>query len=44
VPLEDVKRGNNITQELRKLITPQPAKAASKTPADQKKLNLSFAR
>jgi pilus assembly protein CpaE len=44
VPLEDVKRGNNITQELRKLIAPQTAKAASKAPADQKKLSLSFAR
>jgi pilus assembly protein CpaE len=44
VPLDEVKRGNKITQELRKLIAPQPAKAAAKAPADNKKLNLSYAR
>jgi pilus assembly protein CpaE len=44
VPLEEVKRGNNITQELRKLIAPPTSKAVSKTPADQKKLDLSLAR
>ena len=44
VPLEEVKRGNNITQELRKLIAPQTPKAAGKAPADQKKLSLSLAR
>jgi pilus assembly protein CpaE len=44
VPLDEVKRGNKITQELRRLIAPQPAKAATKAPADSKKLNLSYAR
>jgi pilus assembly protein CpaE len=44
VPLEEVKAGNRITQELRKLIAPQPAKAGQKAPSDQKKLKLSFAR
>jgi pilus assembly protein CpaE len=44
VPLEEVKAGNKITQELRRLIAPQPAKAGQKTPSDQKKLKLSFAR
>jgi pilus assembly protein CpaE len=44
VPLDEVKRGNKITQELRKLIAPQPMRAAAKPAADQKKLNLSYAR
>ncbi len=44
VPLEEVKAGNKITQELRRLIAPQPAKAGQKAPSDQKKLKLSFAR
>jgi pilus assembly protein CpaE len=44
VPLDEVKPGNKITQELRKLITPQPAKASPKAPAGEKKLKLSFAR
>lgn len=44
VPLEEVKRGNKITQELRKLVAPQPVKAAAKTPAEPKKLMPSFAR
>jgi pilus assembly protein CpaE len=44
VPLDEVKRGNNITQELRKLIAPQSAKAAAKIPADSKKPSLLFAR
>jgi pilus assembly protein CpaE len=44
VPLDEVKRGNKITQELRKLIAPQPARAAAKTSSDQNKLNLSYAR
>jgi len=44
VPLEEVKRGNNITQELRKLIAPLPAKSAAKAPAAQKKFSLSLAR
>lgn len=45
VPLEEVKRGNKITRELKKLITPQPAKeAAAKSQPEQKKLSLSLAR
>ena len=44
VPLEEVKRGNNITQELRRLIAPQSPKGGVNAPAEQKKLNLSFAR
>jgi len=44
VPLEEVKSGNNVTQELRKLIVPQPQKAARKAPAEQKKFSFSLAR
>jgi pilus assembly protein CpaE len=45
VPLEEVKSGNNITQELRKLIMPQPQKSAGKAPAaEQKKFSFSLAR
>jgi pilus assembly protein CpaE len=45
VPLEEVKRGNNITQELRKLIAPQVPKAADKAPpTEQKKFSFSLAR
>jgi len=45
VPLEEVKRGNKITRELKKLIAPQPAKDAARNPQpEQKKLNLSLAR
>jgi pilus assembly protein CpaE len=45
VPLEEVKRGNKITLQLKKLIAPAPAKAATaKAPAESKKLKLSLAR
>lgn len=44
VPLDEVKRGNKITQELRRLIAPQPAKVPAKEPADRKKFSLSYAR
>lgn len=44
VPLEEVKSGNNVTQELRKLIVPQPQKTAGKAPAEQKKFSFSLAR
>jgi pilus assembly protein CpaE len=45
VPLEEVKRGNKITGELKKLIAPQPVKdAAHKPQPEQKKLSLSLAR
>ena len=45
VPLEEVKPGNKITQQLKKLIVPTPPKAASpKAQAEPKKLNLSLAR
>jgi pilus assembly protein CpaE len=43
VPLDEVKPGNKITAELKRLIAPPPDKAAAKdTP--QKKLSLSWAR
>jgi pilus assembly protein CpaE len=44
VPLEEVKAGNKITQELRKLIAPRPDKAGQKASSNQKKLKFSFAR
>lgn len=45
VPLEEVKRGNKITRELKKLIVPQPARtAAAKAQGDSRKLSLSIAR
>jgi pilus assembly protein CpaE len=43
VPLEDVKKGNNITVQLKKLIAPLPADKAA-APASTKKLNLSWAK
>jgi pilus assembly protein CpaE len=43
VPLEDVKKGNNITVQLKKLIAPLPAGKAA-APAGTKKLNLSWAK
>ena len=42
VPLDEVKPGNKITAELKKLIAPPPDKAAGAAP--QKKLALSWAR
>ncbi len=45
VPLEEVKKGNKITRELKKLIAPMPAKApAAKASIEPKKLNLQLAR
>jgi pilus assembly protein CpaE len=45
VPLDEVKRGNRISQELKKLVLPQPAKpAASAAAGASKKLRLSWAR
>jgi pilus assembly protein CpaE len=45
VPLEEVKPGNKISAQLRKLIFPQPGGKAAKEPAgDGKKLKLSLAR
>jgi pilus assembly protein CpaE len=46
VPLEEVKPGNKITQQLKKLIAPAPPKAAAsaKTQAEPKKLNIAAAR
>jgi len=45
VPLEEVKRGNKITSELKKLISPPQVKdAVRKAQPEQKKLNLSLAR
>jgi pilus assembly protein CpaE len=43
VPLEEVKKGNNITVQLKKLVAPQAADKAA-TPASTKKLNLSWAK
>jgi pilus assembly protein CpaE len=45
VPLEEVKPGNKITAQLKKLIAPQPPKVAAQpaTPAP-KKLKFSLAR
>jgi pilus assembly protein CpaE len=44
VPLEEVKPGNKITQELRKLMVPSPSKSAQKAAAEPRKFKLSFAR
>jgi pilus assembly protein CpaE len=46
VPLDEVRPGNKITQELKKLIVPaqRTADAASRTAGPRKKLNLSWAR
>jgi pilus assembly protein CpaE len=44
VPLEEVKPGNTITQELRKLIAPSQTKPGQKTAAGDKKIKFSFAR
>jgi pilus assembly protein CpaE len=45
VPLEDVKKGNKITLQLKKLIVPQAQSTAAKeTAVAGKKLNLSWAR
>jgi pilus assembly protein CpaE len=45
VPLEEVKKGNKITLQLKKLIVPQSSSAAAKEPAGAgKKLKLSWAR
>ena len=43
VPLDEVKAGNKITQELRRLMTPAQ-KADQKLAGEKKKLKLSFAR
>jgi hypothetical protein len=45
VPLDEVKPGNRITQELRKLIVPQPAaKGAGQEDKGSGKIKLSWAR
>src|SRR5215813_6645506 len=44
VPLEEVKKGNNITLALRKVIMPQPEKPASAVGGLTKKLTFSWAR
>ena len=45
VPLEEVKPGNKITTQLKKLILPQASgKAAEEAVGDGKKLKLSWAR
>jgi pilus assembly protein CpaE len=43
VPLEDVKKGNKITAELKKLVLPQGSGTADKAAAVGKKLKLSWA-
>jgi pilus assembly protein CpaE len=44
VPLEEVKKGNKITLQLKKLIVPQSQSAAKETAVGGKKLKLSWAR
>jgi len=44
VPLEEVKKGNNITLALKKVIMPQPEKPASAVGGLTKKLTFSWAR
>jgi len=44
VPLEEVKKGNNITRALKKVIMPQPEKPASAVGGLTKKLTFSWAR
>ena len=45
VPLDEVKAGNNITTQLKKLITPQSAKTAAPVAAGLvKKLSLALAK
>jgi pilus assembly protein CpaE len=47
VPLDEVKPGNKITMQLKKLVLPQPAAKPAATPAadaGKKKLKLSWAR
>jgi pilus assembly protein CpaE len=45
VPLEEVRKGNKITLQLKKLIVPQSQSAAAKEPAaSSRKFNLSLAR
>jgi len=44
VPLEEVKKGNNITLALKKVIMPQPDKPASTVGGLTKKLTFSWAR
>jgi pilus assembly protein CpaE len=45
VPLDEVRKGNKITQQLKKLIAPPPGKtAAGAAPASGKKFALSWAR
>ncbi len=44
VPLEEVKPGNKITAQLKRLILPAPAGKAEKESAAGKKFNLSLAR
>jgi len=47
VPLDEVKPGNKITMQLRKLVLPQPAARPAAAPAadaGKKKLKLSWAR
>jgi pilus assembly protein CpaE len=43
VPLEEVKPGNNVTVQLKKIVLPHSAKGGKKAPAEKKRL-LSWAR
>jgi pilus assembly protein CpaE len=43
VPLDEVKPGNNVTAQLKKIILPHSAKSGKKTPAEKNRL-LSWAR
>jgi pilus assembly protein CpaE len=44
VPLDEIKPGNAITAQLRKIVLPQGGKAARSSAAEGKKLKLSWAR
>jgi pilus assembly protein CpaE len=44
VPLDEVKPGNKITQQLKKLIVPQPDKTAAAPASPLRKLSLSWVR
>jgi pilus assembly protein CpaE len=44
VPLEEVKPGNNVTAQLRKIVVPHAAKSKKAPASNEKKSLLSWAR
>jgi pilus assembly protein CpaE len=44
VPLDEVKPGNKITAQIKKLLIPRQAPKPAATPAPEKKFKLSWAR